>query len=112
MIKSEGLVTAILSRLRQIGIRTELGRIRKINPNNYRHYNPPYGYKVKDNKLVLDNSEMKICRLFVELMDRQKKGAREAARELMNQKFKNRRGEVTWGHFVVQQIFKQWKNKI
>lgn len=84
----------------------------KTNPNNYRHHNPPYGYKVQDGKLVLNKAELKICRLVVELIGRRKFGIRETARELMKQEFKNRRGEINWSHFVVQQIFNRWNNKV
>lgn len=102
----------ILSTVKRLGIGTKSAVGRMTNPNNFRHHNPPYGYKVKDNKLVLNSSELKICRAVVEMMGRKKCGARETARELVSRGFKNRRGEVAWGHLVVQQIFKRWKDKV
>jgi hypothetical protein len=104
--------TLILSRLKSMGIRVETGRNRMTNPNNFRHHNPPYGYQVKDGKLVLNKSELKVCRLVVELIGRKNKSARETARELINKKLKNRNGDINWGHLVVQKIFKRWKDKI
>ncbi len=104
--------SVILRRLRQLGIDTEKGYRRQSNPNNYRRSKAPYGYKIKNHKLVLNRSEMKVCRLVVEMMGRENKGARETAREIMKRGFKNRQGEVSWGHLVVQQILKRWNGKI
>jgi hypothetical protein len=84
----------------------------KTNPNNYRHHNPPYGYKVQDGKLVLNKAELKICRLIVELIARRKFSNRAAARELIKQGLKNRSGKLSWSHHMVQQIFNRWKNKV
>ncbi len=106
---SKSVIIGWVNRL-GIGAKTSEGRM--TNPNNFRHHNPPYGYKVKDNKLVLNKAEIKFCRVVVELMARKKAGARETARELTKRGFKNRQGEVKWGHLVVQQIFKRWKNKL
>lgn len=106
---SKSVIIGWINRLK-IGSKSAQGRM--TNPNNFRHHNPPYGYKVKDNKLVLNNAELKICRAVVELMGRKKCGARETARELTSRGFKSRRGEVKWGHLVVQQIFKRWKDKL
>lgn len=106
---SKTVIIGWINRLK-IGSKSATGRM--TNPNNFRHHNPPYGYKVRDNKLVLNNAELKVCRAVVELMGRKKCGAREAARELTSRGFKNRRGDSTWGHLVVQQIFKRWKGKL
>lgn len=106
---SKSVIVSWVNRLK-IGSKSAQGRM--TNPNNYRHHNPPYGYKVKDNKLALNKSEMKMCRMVVELMGRKKVGARETARELTVRGYKNRRGKTTWGHLVVQQIFKRWKDKL
>lgn len=106
---SKGVIIGWINRLK-IGPKSAKGRM--TNPNNFRHHNPPYGYKVKDNKLALNNAELRVCRAVVELMGRKKSGARETARELISRGFKNRRGEVVWGHLVVQQIFKRWKDKL
>ena len=40
---------------------------RSTNPANYRNNSPPYGYSVRDGKLVPNKSQMKICRIVVEL---------------------------------------------
>ncbi len=106
---SKSVIIGWVNRLR-IGAKTAQGRM--TNPKNFRHHNPPYGYKVKDNRLALNNVELRVCRAVVELMGRNKCGARETARELAARGFKNRRGDATWGHLVVQQIFKRWKDKL
>jgi hypothetical protein len=106
---SKGVIVGLINRLK-IGPKSSKGRM--TNPNNFRHHNPPYGYKVKDNKLVLNNSEIRTCRVVVELMGRRECSARETARELIRRQFKNRKGQISWGHLVVQQIFKRWKNKL
>lgn len=106
---SKGAIVGWINRLK-IGPKSSKGRM--TNPNNFRHHNPPYGFMVKDNKLVLNNREIKVCRLVVGHMGRKRCGARETARMLVQQKIKNRRGEIKWGHLVVQQIFKRWKDKI
>jgi len=82
------------------------------NPNNYRHYNAPYGYRVKNGQLVLNPKDLKVCRIVVDFMDRKQRPARETARELIRRGLKNRRGEIKWGHLVVQQIFRRWKGKL
>lgn len=84
----------------------------KTNPENYRHHNPPYGYKVQGGKLILNKAELKICRLVVELIGRKKFGNRETARELNRQGLKNRSGKVSWSHNTIRQIFNRWKNKV
>ena len=51
----------IISRLRKEGIGNGK-RGRMTNPSNYRHYNPAYGWKVKDGVLMPNKAELKICR--------------------------------------------------
>ncbi len=106
---SKSVIIGCVNRLK-IGTKSAKGRM--TNPNNFRHHNPPFGYKVKDNKLVLNGAELKICRAVVELIGREKRGVRETARELEERAFKTRRGRAKWGHFVVQQIFNRWKDKL
>ncbi|MBX2986285.1 MAG: hypothetical protein KF802_00165 [Bdellovibrionaceae bacterium] len=83
---SKTFIVGVINRLK-IGPKSSVGR--KTNPNNYRHHNPPYGYAVRNGKLVLNNAEVKICRAVVELMGRKKQGARSAARVLEEKGFKN-----------------------
>jgi IS30 family transposase len=99
--------SVILRRLRQMGVDTQQGHLRTMNPNNYRKAKAPYGYKIKNGKLILNKSEVKACRVVAEMMGRQNKSARETARELMKRGFKNRQGDISWGHLVVQKIFKR-----
>lgn len=106
---SKSVIIGWINRLK-IGSKSAKGRM--TNPNNFRHHNPPYGYKVKDNKLVLNSAELKMCRAVVEYMGRKKCSARQTARELEKRGYKNRRGELNWGHLTIQQIFKRWKDKL
>ncbi|MCB0411440.1 MAG: hypothetical protein KDD22_02870, partial [Bdellovibrionales bacterium] len=78
----------------------------------FRHHNPPYGFKVQNGKLVVNKQELKICRIVVDFMGRQKRPVREMAREFIRREIKKRRGHVKWGYLVVQQIFKRWNGKI
>ncbi len=106
---SKSVIIGWVNRLK-IGSKSAQGRM--TNPINFRHHNPPFGYKVKDNKLVLNGAELKICRVIVDLMGRKMRGLRETARELECRGFKTRRGRSKWGHFVVQQIFNRWRDKL
>ena len=77
--------------------RLETPRLRKgrsTNPENYRHHNPPYGFKVRGKKLVTNRAEIEICRPVVELISRQSLGIRETGRELARRGFKNRKGNA------------------
>jgi hypothetical protein len=58
--------SAIIRRLHQMRINVETGEGRMIRPDNYRLWNPPYGYRVVDGKLQIHKSEVKICRLVVQ----------------------------------------------
>ena len=98
--------TFVLKHLKRLNVKTEVGKSRMTNPNNFRHHNPPYGYTVREGKLVVSRNELRVCRMVVELLGRQKKSARESARILVDKNIKNRRGEIKWVHLVVQQILK------
>jgi DNA-binding Lrp family transcriptional regulator len=102
--------TVVLERLRALGIHTKSGRV--TNPNNYRHHEPPYGYRIKDGKLVSDKKEMQISRLVVELRTRQGWAFARIASELMRKGYRNRRGETVWHHHSVNKIFQRWSGKL
>ena len=103
--------SVILSRLRDLGIQVQTGKGRMNNPENFLSPHAPYGFSKKNAKLIPNRSELRICRLVVELMGRQKKSARAIAIELEKKKYKNRDGKCSWSHGSVQRIFKRWKNK-
>jgi hypothetical protein len=62
--------SVIVSRLHDIGIRPGHGLNRSNNPENYRCRVPPYGFVIKEGRLVPCRSELWICRMVVELMGR------------------------------------------
>ncbi len=104
--------SVILKRLHGIGVRVGLSSGRMTNPENYRCRTPPYGYSIKAGKLIPSKAELRICRMLVELVGRQKKSATWTARELGRRGYKNRAGRTTWDHSTVQSIFKRWKDKL
>ena len=106
---SKSVIICWVNRLK-IGSKSAKGRM--TNPKNYRHANPPYGYKVKDNKLVLNKSEIKVCRVIIDLMGRNKYSPTETINALMARCYKNRKGGTAWGYLAVQKIFKRWKDKL
>ena len=95
--------------------RQKLSRPKKgslTNPKNYRHHEPPYGYKVRDGQLVLNSTEIRICRLIVNLRGRRGKTLAQVAAELSKRGHKNRRGKTDWHHQTVGNIFKRWNGKL
>ena len=102
----------VLERLHELGIRSRSGQNRMMNPENYRHHNPPFGYQVKNGKLLPYKPELKVCRLIVQMIRDKGYGFRETARELEKRGLKNRKGQKKWGHYVVTQIFNRWKEKL
>lgn len=103
---------AILTRLHGLGIRDQSGTKRAVNPKNYRMRVPPYGYSIRDGKLVPNKVELKICRLIVELVQRHGMKQNAVARELSKRGYKNRAGNKNWNSKTVFNIFKRWKDKL
>jgi IS30 family transposase len=103
---------AIISRLKRLKINRGIQSGQLTNPNNYRHHVVPYGYSVRDKRLVLNKAEQRICRLVVELIDRREKNHSEVARELSSRNFKNRAGSTKWDSKTVFNIYKRWKGKL
>lgn len=58
--------STILSILHRLDLRVEAQAGRINNPENYRVRNPPYGYRIQDGRLVLNKSEIRVCRLVLE----------------------------------------------
>ena len=104
--------STITDRLNAQGVRLEFGEGRSSNPDNYRHVRPPYGYAVKDGKLVLSKSEQRVCKVIVERIKRQNQNYNEVARELVKRGVKNRAGRTKWDGKAVAKIFKRWKDKL
>lgn len=85
---------------------------RQMNPDNFRHPNPPYGYAAKKGKLVLNKQEIRVCRLVVQGIRDRGLGYREMARELEKRGIKARNGKIKWSHYMTTNIFKRWKEKL
>lgn len=103
---------AIRSRLRGLGIDIDAVKPVSTNPENYRYSNPPYGFQVRDGKLLPNRMEMKIGRLVIELIEREGCSHSEVARELERRCLKTRTGKTKWDSKTVFNIFKRWKNKL
>lgn len=104
--------TVIRSRLRDLGIDINAVKPTSTNPENYRCATPPYGFQVKAGKLLPNRLEMKICRLVVELIQREGRNHSDVARELARRGFKSRTGKTKWDSKTVFNIFKRWKDKL
>lgn len=104
--------TTILSILHKMNVRVETQAGRITNPNNYRVRNPPYGFRIQDRKLVLNKSEIRFCRLIVELIARKGFSKSDVVRELEAKRYKNRNSSTKWDHSTVRNIFERWKNKL
>lgn len=102
----------VLARLHAFGIRTVDAPKRYTESTNFRCPVPPFGYSVKNYKLVPSQAEMRICRLVVELIDRKGSSFRSVAAELSKRGIKNRSGSLSWGHATIQSIYKRWKGKL
>ncbi len=104
--------SVIVGLLNRGGVRPGCQISRSNNPENYRLRVPPYGYQIRAGKLVPSKSEMKLCRLVVELVKRRGLSANAAAKELGQRGLKNRSGGTKWDHSTVRSIFKRWKDKL
>lgn len=104
--------SVIISRLHDLGIQEGQSACRSNNPENYRLRVAPYGYTVRDGRLVPSKAEMKLCRLVIELITRQGLSANAAAKELGKRGYKNRSGNTKWDHSTIQSIFNRWKDKL
>jgi len=103
--------TFVLDRLREMGIRDGGDTNRLTNPTNYRSSAIPYGFRVKDGKLVPHYAELKICRKVVALV-REGHSYRSVARELTKSEFRNRQGRSAWEHSTIISIYKRWKDRL
>jgi len=108
-----GVARSVISaRLREMGINPQSGAGRLTDPKNYLCSTAPYGFSVRNGKLVTNKAELRICRMVVSLIQRDGKNMSEVARELTHKKFKNRAGREKWNSKTVFNIYKRWKDKI
>lgn len=101
--------TAVIERLHNLGIRrTRRGR----DPDNYQFpKNPPYGYRVKDGRLVPDRQEMKTARRIVESRDRQNLGWRVIAEQLNAAGLWTRKG-CSWNIDSARSVYERWRGRL
>ncbi|MBX3034911.1 MAG: recombinase family protein [Bdellovibrionaceae bacterium] len=104
--------SVIVGLLNRGGIRPGPHKNRSNNPENYRLRVPPYGFQIRAGKLVPSRTEMMLCRLVVELIQRQGFSANAVAKELGRRGLKNRSGGIKWDHSTVRSIFKRWKDRL
>ena len=100
--------TTVLKQLKESNVSTNL----KINSKKYAPSTPPYGFKrTHDSQLAINKSELKICRIIVQL---RKKGLsfNGIAQELNKGKLKTRKGTLSWQRYSIKNIFERWKDKI
>ncbi|MDP7320876.1 MAG: hypothetical protein QF441_09725 [Bacteriovoracaceae bacterium] len=104
--------TAVLERLRSLGIRKGDKKSNPSNKENYQNPHAPFGYKKIDNKIVPNQTEIKICRMIVTAINDEKMSYRATAKLLVSKKIKNRKGEISWGHSVIKSIYERWNGKL
>ena len=102
----------ILARLHAIGIREGVAAGRSTNPENYRCRVPPYGYSIRDGRLVPNKAELRVCRMVVNLIRRKRLSFNAVARELGHQGIVSRSGRPRWDHSAIISIFNRWKDKL
>jgi len=102
----------VMARLHSMGIRQGAGINRQTNPENYRCRVAPYGYSVKDGRLVPHIAELKICRIVVNLIRDRSLSANAAGKELSRRGFRSRAGHTNWDHSTIRSIFERWKDKL
>jgi hypothetical protein len=100
---------AVLSRLRNEGIRETRGRGR--DSNSFRYPFPPYGQRVTDGRLTIDRKEMKVVRLVIELRDRKSWGWAEIISCLNERGYRSRTG-LLWNRVRVKRLHKYWSGKL
>lgn len=76
--------SSILARLHSLGIREGVTAGRSTNPGNFRSPVAPYGYEVRDGKLVASKAELRICRTVVDLIGQKGFSANAVAKELIS----------------------------
>lgn len=104
--------SVIFARLAASGGKLESSKGRLTNPDNYRLRNAPYGHSVSGGKLVLNKTELRVCRLVTHAIGVEGKSLSDTARELARRGFKNRSGTTCWDHSTVRNIYNRWKGKL
>lgn len=104
--------SVVLARLHALGIQSNTTTRKYNTPDNFRCPVAPYGYAVKDGKLVPYKKELRVCHIIVEMVERKGLTFRAVARNLQTRGVKNRAGRTSWSHGSVVTIYNKWKGKI
>jgi hypothetical protein len=102
----------VLNQLKREGIRLGTNKGRLANPENYRLAYAPYGFSKKDGRLVPNKSELKVCRLVVQLRNDSKMSFYDIARDLERRKIAGRTQSTKWTHATAGRIYKRWNGKL
>ena len=84
----------------------------KFSDGNIRTPVAPYGFAIRDGKLVPSKADLRICRTVVDLIVQKNFSANAVTKELGRLGFKTRSGQAEWHHGTVISILKRWKGKI
>jgi transposase len=103
--------TLVITTLKRLGV-LQAKKGSRTKPENYRSRVAPYGFRVVDGKLVSSRSEMKICRLVVELVERRGLNLRQAAKVLEAKGLKGMSGLRSWHKETIGRIYARWKGKL
>lgn len=101
----------VLLNLKRLGLLRKKGEA-QTDPANYRSTSVPFGHRVVDGKLTTHSAEIKVCRIIIEMIDRQGLNYLKTAQALSQKGIKNRRGGAQWHHYTVSQIYRRWKGKL
>lgn len=103
---------SILDILRRSGVHMRRGSGHSSRVDNYRAFNPPFGFKVLAGKLKTHPKEKEICRMIVSLRRDKKLSCLEIARQLNSSAVRTRKqGKTQWQASTVRSIYKRW-NKL
>ena len=102
--------TFVLNRLRKQGMQNGSGR--RTDPRNYRLHDTPYGFSKNDGRLVVNKSELRVCRIIVELDASKGVSVRTIGKVLESRGIKNRKGIAVWSYGAVKRILERWRGKL
>jgi len=94
----------VLNQLKPEGIRLGTNKGRLANPENYRLAYAPFGFAKKDGKRIPNKSELKICRLVIQLRNDSKMSFHEITRELERRRIKGRTNSISWTLFRLSRL--------
>src|SRR5438876_1086597 len=84
--------TSVITALKRRGLlRKRKGA--QTNPQNYLNSSPPYGYRALEGKLSPNPSELQVCRLIVDWVDRRGLNYLQTAQCLAEKGYKTRKGK-------------------